>query len=274
MAPRIWFVTGASRGLGLAIVKAALEAGDSVAATARLPSQLSPLVDEYGSDRVLALELDVTKNDQVIDTINQTVNKFGRLDVLVNNAGYANIESIEHVPMDDFRQQFETCFFGTVYPSKAAIPVMRKQGSGHIIQISSLGGRLGTPGLGAYQSAKWAVGGFSTVLRAEVAAFGIKVIVCEPAGMKTDWAGSSMGLPRAQEGYEQTVGAGVEFMKQVMPSWSEPADVARSILYISKVPDPPMKLLLGPESPGYAERVAEQLAKDDEKWRKVTMLQV
>src|SRR5688572_26290369 len=272
--PRIWFITGASRGLGLAIVEAALESGDSVAATARTPSQLAPIVERHGSDRVLALQLDVTKNEQVIETLNRTIEKFGRLDVLVNNAGYANISSIEHMPLDDFSQQFDTNFFGTVYPSKAVIPIMRKQGSGHIIQISSLGGRVGSPGLSAYQSAKWAIGGFSTVLQGEMAPFGIKVTVCEPGGMKTDWAASSIGVAQVAEGYEETIGAGIEFRKQLLPTWSEPAQVAKAILYISQVSEPPLKLLLGPETPGYAKMVAERLAQDDEKWKTVTMLQV
>ncbi|KAL2207979.1 NAD(P)-binding protein [Sarocladium strictum] len=271
---RIWFVTGASRGLGLAITHAALDSGDLVVATARTPSQLSHLIENYGTERVLTLELDVTNNDQVIEAINKTVEKFGRLDVLVNNAGYANINSIEDMTLQDFKQQFDTNFFGTMYASKAVIPVMRKQGSGRIIQISSLGGRLGSPGLSAYQSAKWAVGGFSTVLQGEVAPFGIKVTVCEPGGMKTDWLGSSMEIAPVSEGYESTIGAGVEFRKQLTSSWSEPSQVAKSILYISTVEDPPMKLLLGPETPGYAKMIAEGLAKEDEKWKEVTMLQV
>lgn len=271
---RVWFITGASRGLGLAIATAALEAGDSVAATARNPSQVASLTEAYGSERVLTLPLDVTKNDEVVQAIQSTVDKFGRIDVVVNNAGYANIDAIEHVPMEDFRAQFEANFFGTVHVSKAAVPIMRNQGSGHIIQISSLGGRLGSPGLSSYQSAKWAVGGFSAVLKAETEPFGIKVTVCEPGGMKTDWAGSSMGVATIAPEYQQTIGAGLEFRKQLLPSWSEPEKVARSVVYISKVSDPPFKLLLGPDTPAYAKVLSEELARADEKWKDVTMLKV
>jgi NAD(P)-dependent dehydrogenase (short-subunit alcohol dehydrogenase family) len=271
---RVWFVTGASRGLGKAIVQAALDDGDVIAATARNPSQLSSFVEKYGEGRVLPLALDVSKNEEIVKALNSTVEKFGRVDILVNNAGYANVDSIEHVSIDDFRTQFETNFFGTFLASKAAIPIMRKQGSGHIIQISSVGGRVGTPGLASYQSAKWAVGGFSTVLQQEVAPFGIKITVCEPGGIKTDWAGASMGFATLEAGYEQTIGAATKMREGLWSYFSEPAEIAKSINYISKVEDPPLRLLLGRGMPDYGKAASDALASSDEKWLKVTNLEV
>lgn len=260
--------------MGLAIAEAALSAGDSVAATARNPSQLSSLVVKYGAGRVLALALDITNNDQVGQSVQSTIQHFGRIDVVVNNAGYANIDSFEDMSLEDFRAQFETNFFGAINVTKAVIPQMRKQNSGHILQISSVGGRVGSPGLSSYQSAKWALGGFSTVLQQEVKPFGIRVTVCEPGGMKTDWAGASMGVAGISEGYKETIGVGIESRRGLIASWSEPAQVAKAIVYITNVSDPPLRLLLGPETPGHAKHAANALAEFDEKWLDVTMLRV
>jgi NAD(P)-dependent dehydrogenase (short-subunit alcohol dehydrogenase family) len=133
---------------------------------------------------------------------------FGHLDVIVNNAGYANLAAIEDVTLADFREQVDANLFGVVNVTKAALPVLREQGGGHVIQVSSIGGRLATAGLSAYQAAKWAVGGFSEVLAREVGPLGIKVTVLEPGGMQTDWAGSSMRVPPISEPYQPTVGDG------------------------------------------------------------------
>lgn len=163
---KIWFITGSSRGLGRSITLAALRAGDRVVATARKPQQLDDLVAEFG-DAIYPLALDVTNNEQVEQAVDTAVKHFGRLDVVVNNAGYGDLAAVEDVTLEDFRAQIDTNFYGVVYVSKAVVPVLRRQGSGHIFQVSSLGGRIGMAGLGAYQSAKWAVGGFSTVLAQE-----------------------------------------------------------------------------------------------------------
>ncbi|KAJ5602263.1 Bcboa17 [Penicillium lagena] len=192
---RVWFITGSSRGLGLAIAEAALNYGDSVIATAREPRQLTHLVEKYGPDRVFSVALDVSDNDKVIQAIKTGHEKFGRIDVVINNAGYANTAAIEDIDIHDFHDQINANLMGVVYVSKAVLPILRQQKSGHIIQVSSIGGRMGAPGLSAYQCAKWAVGGFSTVLAQEVNPLGIKVTVLEPGGIKTDWAGSSMQIP-------------------------------------------------------------------------------
>ncbi|KAF7591738.1 hypothetical protein BBP40_001182 [Aspergillus hancockii] len=188
---QVWFITGCSRGLGLAIAEAALQSGASVIATARKPQQLACLEEKYGSERVT-------------QAIKAGHEKFGRFDIVINNAGYANTTAVEDIDIQDFRAQVDANLFGVVYVSNVVLPILRQQWSGHIFQVSSLGGRLGAPGLSAYQCAKWAVGRFSTVLAQEVAPFGVKITVLEPGGIRTNWAGSSMEVPPVSEPYQST----------------------------------------------------------------------
>ncbi|MFE7421059.1 SDR family NAD(P)-dependent oxidoreductase [Rhodococcus sp. NPDC057529] len=264
---KVWFVTGSSRGLGRAIVEAALEAGDQVVATARRPEQLDDLAAQYG-DRILPLALDVTDNDAVVGAVHAGLTRFGRYDVIVNNAGYGDVAAIEDVTLDDFRAQIDTNFYGVVHVTKATLPILRKQGAGHIFQVSSLGGRLGTPGLAAYQSAKWAVGGFSTVLAQEVAPLGIKVTVLEPGGMRTDWAGSSMTIPPISEDYQQTVGTLSEMVRSAAGSEEiEPAKLARKIHDLANREDAPVRILFGTQAYQYAQSIAQALTESDELWR-------
>lgn len=271
---KVWFITGSSRGLGLAVAEAALENGDSVIATARKPEQLSGLVNKYGADRVLLVALDVTNNDQAIAAVKAGHEKFGRIDVVVNNAGYANTASVEDIEIEDFRRQVDANLFGVVYVTKAVIPIMRQQQSGHIFQVSSLGGRVGSPGLSAYQCAKWAVGGFSTVLSREVAPFGIKITVLEPGGIRTDWAGASMKIPPISEPYQQSVGAMVEHLRSTSARGNEPSipsKIGQIILKLLGEEDPPLRLLIGPDAVPYAKSVSEALAASDEKWRELSL---
>ncbi|KAF7556025.1 hypothetical protein G7Z17_g1698 [Cylindrodendrum hubeiense] len=269
---KVWFVTGSSRGLGLAIVEAALQDGANVIATARKPEQLQPLVDKYGSDRVLALALDVTNNDNVLDVVKTGHEKFGRIDIVVNNAGYANLAATEDITVEDFRAQLDTNFLGVVYVTKAVLPILRQQGSGHIFQVSSLGGRMGSPGLSSYQASKWAVGGFSTVVASEVGALGIKVTVLEPGGMDTDWAGSSMQIPPISEPYQQTVGAFSQFIRAMSGAGlSIPSKVAKIVVDLSKHTDPPLRLLIGTDAVEYGANVGQALAESDKKWRDVSI---
>src|SRR6204780_2315613 len=181
-----WFIPGSSRGLGRALVRAALDAGDLVVATARRPDQLADLTERYG-DRVLPLALDVTDADAVQAAVDAGVRRFGRLDVVVNNAGYANIAPIETSDEADFRTQLQTNFWGVYHVSKAVIPVMRAQGGGTVVQFSAGGGRVGgSPGIASYQAAKFAVDGFSRVLLAETAPFRVRGMVVGPTGFGTD----------------------------------------------------------------------------------------
>ncbi|GAB1312694.1 Oxidoreductase boa17 [Madurella fahalii] len=269
---KVWFVTGSSRGLGRAIVEAALDSGASVIATARAVESLNAFTEKFGADRFLPLPVDVTKENDVIRAVNAGHEKFGRIDVVVNNAGYANTAAVEDMDIQDFREQMETNFMGVVYVTKAVLPILRKQGAGHIFQVSSLGGRIGTPGVSAYQSAKWAVGGFSTVLAQEVAPLGIKVTVLEPGGIRTDWAGPSMKIHPISEPYKPTVGAIAEMLKQLSGNeLSLPGKIARIIVDLSEAEDVPLRLLLGPEAVDYAAKAAEALAESDRKWRDVSL---
>ena len=183
---RTWLITGASRGFGRRLTEAVLDAGDRVVATARRPEQLDDLVARYGH-RIITAALDVTDPAAARAAVARAVEAFGRLDVVVNNAGYANSGPIEEMAEKDFREQFEANFFGVVNVTRAALPVLREQRSGTFVQFSSVGGRVGgTPGMGAYQSAKFAVEGFSEVLASEVAPFGVNVVIVEPGAFRTD----------------------------------------------------------------------------------------
>lgn len=264
---KVWLVTGSSRGLGRALAEAVLAGGHQLVATARRPEQLDDLVQRYG-DQVRAVALDVTEPVATRAAVQHAVDAFGRLDVLVNNAGYADLASIEDFTESAFRAQIDTNFYGVFHGTRAALPVMRAQGGGHIVQISSVGGRVGVPGLSAYQAAKWAVGGFSEVLAKEVASFGIKVTVVEPGGMRTDWAGSSMSKPPVSQEYVPVIQPMVEYRRQ--ESGKEPGDpakVAQAVIHITEVDDPPLHLLLGSDAFRVATAQAESLAASDAKWR-------
>lgn len=268
---KVWLVTGSSRGLGRALVEVALEAGDRVAATARNPERLKDLRDKYG-DAVLGLRLDVTDYDAAARVVAQAEEAFGRIDVVVNNAGYSDLASFEDTTIDSFRTQIDTNFYGVVKVSKAAVPVLREQGSGHIFQVSSLSVRLSGPGLTAYQAAKWAVAGFSLGLAQEMAPFGVKVTVLEPGAMRTDWAGSSMTIPQPSAPYQQTIGAFAEALRAF--SGHEPGNtrrVAQVVRDLAGRDDAPVRLLLGSDAVPMAQQAAQELAASDEAWRGVSL---
>ncbi|HWI74358.1 MAG TPA: SDR family NAD(P)-dependent oxidoreductase [Baekduia sp.] len=265
-APKVFLLTGASRGLGRAIAEAVLDAGHRLVGTARDPRQLDDLVARHG-DRVRAVALDVVDADAARDAVRTAVDAFGRLDVVVNNAGYADLAAVEDVTLDAFRAQIDTNLLGVVNVTKAALPALREQGSGHIIQVSSVGGRMATPGLGAYQAAKWAVGGFSEVLAAEVAPLGIKVTVLEPGGMRTDWAGSSMTIPPISAPYAPTVGATAERMSGFADAAaSDPAKVAQLVLAVAGLDDPPLRLLVGSDAYNYGRAAWQGRVDADAEW--------
>lgn len=266
----VFLVSGASRGLGRAITAAALAAGHRVVAGVRTASALDDLAAAE-PHRLAVVELDVTDDQQVRAAVETAVNRFGRLDVLVNNAGYANMAAIEDVDFDDFRSQFDTNFFGVVRLTRAALPVMRSQRAGHIVQISSVGGRMARPGLAAYQSAKWAVTGFSGVLAEEVAPLGIKVTTLEPGGMRTDWAGSSMRVDPIRDEYADTVGAAARLSGSASIGASDPAKVAALVLEVVDMDNPPTRLLVGPDAYRYATAGGRDLLAHDEKWEALSV---
>jgi NAD(P)-dependent dehydrogenase (short-subunit alcohol dehydrogenase family) len=241
-----WFITGSSRGLGRALAEAVLAAGDRVVATARRPDALDDLADAHGAD-VLVVPLDVTDPAAARPALQAGVDRFGRLDVIVNNAGYANVAPIETGDDDDFRAQFETNFWGVYNVSKAAIGHLRRQGGGLIVQFSSIGGRVGgSPGIASYQAAKFAVDGFTRVLATETAPFGIRTMVVEPSGFATDWAGSSMTIHDIPDDYDCTVGV----MQRVVRAGSsgpagDPVRAAEIIVRVAKREVVPSHLLVG-----------------------------
>lgn len=247
---RVWLITGSSRGLGRELVVAALDQGDSVVATARDAAALTPVVEQHGSDRVLATTLDVTDPVAARRAVAQAVQRFGRLDVVANNAGSANSGPIEELGDDDFRGQVETNFFGVVNVTRAALPVLRAQRSGLFLQFSSVGGRVGgTPGMGAYQAAKFAVEGFSEVLANEARPFGVRVVIVEPGAFRTDWQGSSMTMHPVGPDYASTVGTIHEFRHA--SQGHQPGDPARAARLLAELPrrdELPLRLPLGSDA--------------------------
>lgn len=268
---KTWLITGASRGIGRRLAEAVLDAGDQVVATARNPQQLDDLVACHG-DRIRAVALDVTDAAAASRAVEEATGAFGGLDVVVNNAGYGNSAPIEEMADDDFRAQIETNLFGVVNVTRAALPVLRAQRSGVFVQFSSIGGRVGgTPGMGAYQTAKFAVEGFSEVLANEVAPFGIKVVIVEPGAFRTDWQGSSMRMHPVGPDYEQSVGAIHRYRRET--DGTQPGDPARAatiIIDVVRDDDPPRRLLLGSDAVASARKAAEIRAAETEKWADVS----
>jgi NAD(P)-dependent dehydrogenase (short-subunit alcohol dehydrogenase family) len=268
---KIWLITGSSRGLGRALTEAVLAAGDRVVATARKPEQLDDLVTKYGG-QLRAVALDVTDAGAARAAVRTAVEEFGGLDVLANNAGYANSAPIEEMADDDFRAQVETNLFGVVNVTKAALPVFREQRSGHFLQFSSIGGRAGgTPGMGAYQTAKFAVEGFSEVLNNEVRPFGVKVTIVEPGGFRTDWGGSSMQLHDVHPDYEETVGE--MHRRRLETDGNQPGDpvrAAQAILEVVDLENPPLRLLLGSDALKLADSSALSRAEEAAAWAHLT----
>ncbi|PCK88632.1 short-chain dehydrogenase/reductase [Rhizobium sophoriradicis] len=266
---KVWLITGS--GLGRALAEAVLAAGDNLVATARNPAQLADLSERYGG-QVLTLALDVTNEAAAAANVEAAVKRFGRIDVLVNNAGYGNVGSIEDTSLADFRAQIETNLFGTIIMSKAVIALMRGQGAGHIIQFSSVGGRIGPAGRGAYSAAKIGVEGFSEVLAKEVSPFGVRVTVVEPGGFRTDFAGASTVLAEGRAEYAETVGATVRFQREYdgrQPG--DPAKAAAVIIHIAGLGEPPFRLLLGSDAVRNVEKADAARIAADREWRAVSV---
>jgi NAD(P)-dependent dehydrogenase (short-subunit alcohol dehydrogenase family) len=268
---KTWLITGSSRGLGRALTKAVLDSGDRVLATARRPEQLDDLVKEYG-DAIHAVALDVTDAEAARAAVRTAQEVFGGLDVVANNAGYANSAPIEEIAEDDFRAQIETNLYGVVNVTRAALPVFRKQRSGHFLQFSSIGGRAGgTPGMGAYQTAKFAVEGFSEVLNNEVKPLGVKVTIIEPGAFRTDWGGSSMTLHPVGADYESTVGQINRYRAETDGTQAgDPVKAAQAIISIVATDEPPLRLLLGKDALDLAAQASTSRADEAARWAHIT----
>jgi len=248
MSDRTWFITGASRGFGRSFTQAALAAGDRVAATARDTTTLNDLAAEHG-DAILPIELDVTDRDAAFAAVREANDRLGRLDVVVNNAGYGVSGAVEELSEEQARRQFEVNLFGALWVTQAALPILREQGSGWIVQVSSIGGLAAFPLTGIYHASKWALEGLSETLRQEVEAFGIKVLMVEPSGFRTDWAGSSMDRADPIDAYQQIDQiAQRRESQQEENNGSQPGNpdlAAQALLDTLNRDDPPFRLLLG-----------------------------
>ena len=267
----VWLITGSSRGLGRALAEAVLAAGHKLVATARDTKQLSDLVERY-RDQVRAVALDVTDERAAAAAMQSAVDAFGRIDVLVNNAGYGDLSSIEDTTMKSFRTQIETNLFGVINVTKAAIPLMRRQGSGHILQFASIGGRVGPIGRGAYAAAKWGVEGFSEVLAKEVGPLGLKVTIIEPGGFRTDFAGSSQTIGPDNPVYAKTVGAVARFQREFNGKQpGDPSRAAAAIITIAGTENPPLRLLLGSDAVHAAGEAERARIESDNKWRDLSV---
>src|ERR1700681_4366076 len=245
---QVWLVTGSSRGLGRAIVEAGLAAGNKVLATARDIKSLADLSERYG-DQVKLFAMDVTDEAAAANAVMAAVDVFGSLDVVINNAGYGNLSSVEDTPLSEFRAQIETNLFGTIIVTKAVLRYFREKKAGQFIQFSSVGGRIGPPGRGPYSAAKWGVEGFSEVLSREVAPFGIKVTIVEPGGFRTDFAGTSTTIAPDNPVYAATVGKVASFQREYNGAQpGDPAKAAAAILRVAGLDEPPLRLLLGSDA--------------------------
>jgi NAD(P)-dependent dehydrogenase (short-subunit alcohol dehydrogenase family) len=270
-ATKVWLITGSTRGLGRALAEAVLAAGHKLVATGRDPGQLKSLVGRYG-DQIRAVALDVTSEQAATGAVAEAIKAFGRLDVVANNAGYGDVCPIEDMRMAEFRAQVETNLFGVVHVTKAAIPFMREQGSGHILQFSSIGGRIGPIGRAAYAAAKWGVEGFSEVLSKEVGPLGVKVTIIEPGGFRTDFAGSSSTIREGHPEYDATVGKTARFQRGFNGKQpGDPAKAAAAVLRITGSDNPPLRLILGSEAFKAIEQNDLAKLNSDRKWKELSI---
>ena len=268
---KIWFITGSSRGLGRSLTEAVLANGDKVAATARNPENLNDLVEKY-SGQIHPIRLDVTNHTEIRDAVKDAVEHFGQIDVLVNNAGFGIIGAAEAFTDEQVFSQLETNLYAPIEVTRAVLPYMRKQRSGHILQISSVGGRVGNAGLTMYQAAKFGLGGFSEALAKEVAPLGIHVTCVEPGGFRTDWAGASMTYAAEIEGYEETVQQRSEFFKsgKFVPM-GDPDKAAKVMVDLVEDTEPPVHLVLGSEAISILKDANNKRDDEMEKWLSVSL---
>jgi len=267
---KTWFITGASRGFGREWAIAALDRGDSVAATARDISTLDDLTAQYG-DRLLPLKLDVTDKDAVTAAVQDAHARFGRLDVVVNNAGYGQFGMIEEISEQEARDQFETNVFGALWVTQAALPYLREQGSGHILQVSSIGGISAFPNIGIYNASKWALEGLSQALAQEVADFGIKVTIVEPGAFGTDWGGSSAKHADANPAYDAFREKAAEQRKARAGNPGDPVATREAVLQVVDAENPPLRIFFGNAALGIAERDYESRLATWREWQPVSI---
>ncbi len=270
MSSRTWFITGTSRGFGREWALAALERGDRVVGTARNPSSLDDIADRYGPGRFLPLKLDVTDRAADFAAVQRAHEHFGELDIVVNNAGYGHFGMIEELTEEEARDQLETNLFGALWVTQAALPHLREQGRGHIVQVSSIGGISAFPTVGIYHASKWGLEGFSQALAQEVRGFGVHVTLIEPGGFATDWSGDSARRSAPIAAYDE-----VRAQRRQRTAANVPGDPVASAAAILKVVDadpPPLRCFFGTAPLGIAEADYEARLRTWREWQGVAEL--
>lgn len=271
---KTFFLTGSSRGLGRSLAEAILKANHRLIATARRPKQLDDLAEQFG-ERILPLELDVADFSAAQAAVHKGMERFGGIDVVINNAGRGTVGAVENLSTEDFLEQMTTNFMGSVHVAKATLPILRKRGEGRIILVSSVGDRIATPGAAAYYSSKWAIAGFGESLAREVNPLGITVSIVEPGGMKTDFAeDSSLKIVPFDQAYDATVGTTARMMKApgYADSYDDPAKVADVILKVAESDAPPLRLLIGAQAYQYGTLFDQERSTADKDWEWLTRL--
>lgn len=270
MTPKIWFITGASRGFGREWTLAALERGDSVVATARSASTLDDVVARFG-DRVLALDLDVTDREAVFAVVARAHQHFGRLDVIVNNAGYGQFGMVEELSEREARDQIETNLFGALWVTQAVLPYLREQRSGHLLQVTSIGGISAFMNVGMYHASKWALEGISQSLALEVADFGVKVTLIEPGGYATDWGGSSAQRATPLPAYDPVRATSARLREQRQSVPGDPTATRAAILKVVDAEHPPLRIFFGDGPLGIAAADYESRLATWREWEPVSI---
>jgi NAD(P)-dependent dehydrogenase (short-subunit alcohol dehydrogenase family) len=261
--PRVWFITGSTSGFGRALVDEVRSRGERVVATARRPEALSDLE----GDDVLAVGLDVTREEQIEPALDAAVARFGRVDVLVNNAGIGFVGGLEEMSLGDLRDVMETMFFGPAALTRAVLPRMREQRSGHLVQISSMGGQITAPGYSAYCAAKFALEALSEAVAAEVAPFGVRVLIVEPGSFRTGLLGQSLRAAPSLEPYAETVGATRAYIEREDGRQAgDPAKAAKAIVTALDSEEPPLRLALGADAVDAISAKHEQLRDELLRW--------
>ncbi|WP_207496442.1 oxidoreductase [Aridibaculum aurantiacum] len=269
---KVWFITGCSTGFGRYLAQAALQKGDKVVVTARKPADIQDIVDGY-PDTAIAVKLDVTQPADITSSVQQAVEKFGRIDVLVNNAGIGYFGAIEESEDEEVRRMFEINFFGLANMTKEVLPIMRKQRSGHVVNVSSIGGLVSFPAVGFYNATKYAVDGLSESLAKETAHLGIKVTIVAPSGFRTDWAGRSANNSKIEiEDYAETAGKNKNSIRGYSGNQpGDPVKAAEAIIKAVESENPPLRLLLGAGALRGARNKIMELQRDIDAWEEVTV---
>lgn len=269
---RVWLITGCSTGFGRALAEAVLSQGDRLIATARKPEQLQDLVESY-PQQVHTLSLDVTNSDNIRSAVTEAQQKFNRIDVLVNNAGYGSIGAIEEVSDEAIKRQFDTNLFGTLNMMRAVLPIMRQQRSGHILNLSSVGGMVSFAATGIYCSTKFAVEGLSEALAQEVAPLGIKVTIVEPGAFRTDFNGRSLAVPEQPiDDYAETTNGFLDWLQQMDGKQpGDPVKAAQAMIQAVESAAPPLRLVLGEDAVGAIEQKLQSVKTELDQWRSTSL---